>query len=632
MDRLANSGLTTASVASSTGPFAEASGPPYLVPAGDFDGDGKNDVLEIGSDSGAGFVTARRGSDGSQLWTSFYEMDFGVVIPAELSSAAAYLVAAYRVTRSRILFFGTDDWVLSLDLSAVDRGGTILWTRTYEGKSLGNEYLFPYVGGIANFKGSESTDVLVAIERIVWADESVDESELSLEVLDGDTGTSGTALILDQKNATITVGGFADLELDGLSEYLILISPDQDETFTLPTLQAHRGTDSTLIWNRQVGTNSTAIPYIVSDFTGDSSPDLVLSTWTWEAEGFVGNTFVLEGANGEIAWADMRGDMHPIGDINGDGTTELLSSNPLFSGENIGVLYEAVDRNGPLYQRTHSLPAAQGSPYSTFISWGWRGGDLNNDGIADSGHRLRRTYENGSADENQGAVSGSNGDKLWDGPLSIAAEGSLDGDGDDLLDVDFSGEDIVLLAKDGRTGQTIWTQSIPFFVTYRLDVTVVEVDGDAEGELLLTGPFSHHSGYLLVGESGMVMWPLSPDPWSQTKDYLGGGDLLILGPLSTDLEHPCAHSDIGQGGTCFTLKGGERNVAISIEDESGMAVAAQIRFVTNVAAFDAYLCGSGAIDVPVGTRRMWVRVLSDEGYFCQSPAVPIRGRITASFS
>lgn len=105
-----------------------------------------------------------------------------------------------------------------------------------------------------------------------------------------------------------------------------------------------------------------------------------------------------------------------------------------------------------------------------------------------------------------------------------------------------------------------------------------------------------------------------------------------IGNPGIDLANPCAHDDIGQGGTCFLLLGGEQNVTITINDQTGQSVAALVSFFTNVYAYESNVCGTGTLDVPEGTNRMWVRPITDEGHFCASPAIPTVGTITAAFS
>ncbi|MCX9010017.1 MAG: PQQ-binding-like beta-propeller repeat protein, partial [Candidatus Methanoperedens sp.] len=226
--------------------------------------------------------------------------------------------------------------------------------------------------------------------------------------------------------------------------------------------------------------------YGVTDLDGDSGSDIVVQ------KSYSKNLTVLRGRTGEVLWNKRTGDNYwdqllDIGDVSGDGKTDLLLTDSRWTG----------------YSQTSNLSAIRGFDglelwkreyYSTYI-WPQIAGDLDRDGRQDV---LIQTYSSSGSIE---AVNASSGSLIWSksGDYYAVPAGDLSGDGY---------VDLIITSQNG-TGAIRGYDATSLWVASGRYVTLIDdTNGDNRKDVIIEteNPLGEKELIALSGSDGSQLW------------------------------------------------------------------------------------------------------------------------------
>jgi hypothetical protein len=543
---------------------------PHLKPVGDLDGDGARDLIVLTREGELPVdqqlvVTARRGTDGSQLFraqTGLAGSDALVQMRSVgVDGAPGILLATYTygfANGPRLLgAHGESPYTweqtgldVALHVLALGGDGSPAWSRSftggqflYTGTNLAAARDVPILIGASDVLPGAATDVTVAVyNRTPTADDTGQDDDVQVVALDGTDGEEVDTFSLDIDNTSAVMRAAPDLDGDGLDDLLVRLRPVAEESPVIAdTLVAVRGADGEELWRSTVGDlgSSTAV-LSVGDATGDDISEISVGRGNLRAQGDPGrNVVLLDGASGAVLISAGADTSRALGDIDGDGLADFLLSTAFHWAKGVDVVHQAVDGAGKLlWEGSFTLEGFQ-SPAASLLA---APGDVDGDGVQDVAQRLRVRADESCCEEDVDArvLSGRTGETIRAGePLGAPLGASLDAAGDDVSVITPFGASVLdVAAADGLTGQ-------PFFevrlrprgdVTNQSRVDAADVTGDGttdlivnttgtvapedqlEVESILVSPPSSvvTDGYVLDGRSGAIVWstaePRLPTP------------------------------------------------------------------------------------------------------------------------
>ena len=516
---------------------------PYLIPAGDLDGDGGPDVVsverqwvgvsEVGRLSALPTLTARRGADGAVLW----EREEGAfqVHPTALGPEGkpGVLLVRGNWTRSEsggsFIFHRVE--ANYVDLLALGGDGSNLWRFTtdsgivagagYVDETDGNQQAsvwerYPTLAGTISATESPATDALVLFLTRRETPDHI-ESTLDISVVDGADGQIAWSRTVQTVDTRPSVQPAGDLDGDGLEDFVVLREP------TFGGVTARRGTDGAKLWTNQ----GSIVPYSVGpvddlgDVTGDGIDDLAVRGTGGSPADTTPRISVLDGRTGELLFAEVGSTITAVGALNDEEPRpSAFVTQRYVSTPERAVLYRLLDPEGAfLAERVIEEPAEP----DTYIAWLPPAGDLDDDGVAEVGHILRSISAVEGTTERVRIVSGRTLISIFDG-IALPLGRSLDGSGHDLVTVlRPSAGTWSVTARDGASGATLWSGGLAADAGYPrpddIHVAASDVDGDGVADVVLdtrssravqraTGPGRESIGHswVLSGIDGRVLW------------------------------------------------------------------------------------------------------------------------------
>ena len=524
-----------------------------LTPAGDFDGDGRNDVLvsrwTLTPDGEQLDVEARRGSDGTSLWsTSAPGLAF--VRPAKVGAdgRAGALLVSYAWEGAGLLLAGVDrptTTVVGLDGQA----GEPEWTATFDGTIVDHAAGYAVSGVVSSLDtldavGGPATDVVVGQVDVTSAP-GYFAGSVTATVVDGADGAVATTASQDYDDAEIepVVAPAGDLDADGGQDLLVLLPRygDPDAGW----VSAFSGDSGQPLWQADgVQLDPWAIVSVAGDVTGDGSHEVLLSSVFSTAR-------LLDGASGSTRFQRQAHMAYPLGDVDGDGrgemglvtfgfgVTETVAVDvatmggvgPGFlpgsgvttafggsggawgaGGPAAGFTVKAVDADGATVRRDAARLRLPPGEHAAVVELE-PAGDVDSDGRVDTiGSVVVADLERETVASVHRLMSGRTGSSLWATPIgTLPLHAAVDGDGADVATVrQRHGGRGVVTVRDGRSGDLLWSADLRHLARWELELVAADLTGDGAAEVIVRA--GDGSTRVLDGRSGAARWTLRPGP------------------------------------------------------------------------------------------------------------------------
>ena len=467
--------------------------------AGDFDGDGLADVIRQWDQGNRGMrVEARKGTDGTLLWTKFVEQPlassatsftqtwrYGYAFPGKVRSGEnGVVVAQYGSFQNR----GSPLVSASATkLTAIAASGAVVWERTFLPPALaiavpaGGLYVPVTSGnvwmmGLSDAVGGLADDPLVRITT---------GASVEYAALDGASGD-----VAWRAPVVPVTGDFSDSETT--SDLSGDGRPDFFHATKHGSYSAHNGANGLLLWSANLAVAYGLDP--LGDVTGDGVVD-------FHGRGSHAGFTVVDGATGSVLLTRAVGSVTRIGDIDGDGADEFGVRTGFGAYPSGSTQYEARRGDGSaVYSVTHTQASSSSRDPA---------GDLDADGLGDWVH-----VSWGPAPS---IISGRDGSLLAlqasAGRLEQPIGTSLDGDGDDFFHLPLL-DASVGRAIDGHTGAVLW--ELPLVTGQaRHEISALstaDLDGDGSPDVVLTYKNSQPGGTVTTvsqvvrGTDGAILW------------------------------------------------------------------------------------------------------------------------------
>lgn len=457
------------------------------IPAGDLDGDGRDDVLVPSwtyliqlDDSGYstytytyGYVSAINGSDGTELWrqNTIYETDQIMcgdipVYPAgDLDGDGKDDV----IIRSKSYNSTTNEYITSVYFK---RGydGNLFWNQSITGPSA-QMWAYSY----DDIDGDDKDDVIV---NSYSYNSDTTEQISCIYVKRGYDGYEFWNQSITGNGVSIWAESYCDLDGDGKND-VIVESGSYDSTGGERTagVYAKRGYNGDEFWNQSiVGEDTYMWAYSCNDFDGDGLDDVIVESECYDSDTNeqTANVYVKRGYDGDLFWNQSvtRDGKYSAGiwasaycDLDGDSKDDVIVCSDSY--------------NSSTAEHTRSVYAKHGCNGTEFWNesawWAESYGDLDGDGKDDV------TIHSGSYDSDTNELTtsvhvkrGYDGAEFWNQSFTgkyayMWAYAYCDFDGDDKNDVIVESESYdsgtnettdTVYAKRGYDGDEFWNESI----------------------------------------------------------------------------------------------------------------------------------------------------------------------------
>ncbi len=472
----------------------------YGFPVGDFDGDGRADVVtmrrtyEVAAPYFASTeLVAHRGRDGAVLWRRSFpgavHLKPGKVGP---TGTPGLLVECLEFTPAAAPLYGETTRFLGID----DSGATA-WERSfpsvaaYDASTLGLvEPAFTFAVDAYDAAPGPADDLLLTSVTVLGL---VGQAQL----IDGATGAIGP---VGPPQLGAIPWPVPDLSGDGLGDAVFLGPED--------LVSAYRAVDSHPLWVvRDELSMGTAAVWRAGDVSGDGLADLAVADYA--AARFA----VLSGADGAERWRGAGAFTVPLGDVDGNGRDDVVAVDFRNDQGVWGLGFRSYADDGRLlHASAHALALPQryrGTGHFTIS-------DVQRDGIADVTFGLALTdRDTGVRTTIGGGIDGATWEPLHSTPVSAPVRHALDGAGTDFVQALQDGADrLPILGVQGDTGSPLWKTTLrgPDAVESGLvpfdSIQDAEMTGDRCSDVVVSVVSGGEGSTVVVldGGNGHLLW------------------------------------------------------------------------------------------------------------------------------
>jgi hypothetical protein len=294
----------------------------YALPAGDLDGDGKEDVLvqmaeyNETKNTTTKTVIAKRGCNGTQLWEESVSGSSSVISASQagdldgdgkedvLVQMAEYNETTNTTTKTVIAKRGCN--------------GTQLWEENGTVKGL-ELWIFDVALPAGDLDGDGKADVLVHMS------EYNDTIQTWTGTVIAKCGCNGTHLWEESVAGSILATQAGDLDGDGKEDVLVHISEHNETMQTwIDTAIAKCGCNGTHLWEESVAGSISVTQ--AGDLDGDGKEDVLVEMSEFTETMCTQTVIAKRGCNGTHLWEESSAKlaMCPTGDLDGDGKEDVL--------------------------------------------------------------------------------------------------------------------------------------------------------------------------------------------------------------------------------------------------------------------------------------------------------------------
>jgi len=307
---------------------------------GNMDGDGVPDFLvssRVGSSiNRTSELTALKGNNGAHLWQETVIGQNSIMSDREIydfdGDGMLDVLADYHV--------GPDSNIRYSWMSIKGNNGVQLWQQSITGESARM-----WVENVGDADGDSKPDFFVDMMVGPLSSRSAKANMQS--------GNGGALLwstgLLTGDGAIYGLDGVGDFNGDGMSDVIVVSSVGSPTVFA--DIWAYRGYDMYSFWHESINGEQAAISAsIVEDLDGNGIQDVLVhlgegpdSSKTIEViakEGYGTTDFWQQSLTGESAHLSARG----VEDIDGDGKTDVIVDQSLMTS--FGMLYQTIAKNG----------------------------------------------------------------------------------------------------------------------------------------------------------------------------------------------------------------------------------------------------------------------------------------------
>ncbi len=514
-----------------------------LVRAGDLDGDGTDDVVDVRDhvvfDDATGSITesirleARRGRDGAALWTVTPSQQ-GYVYPIFTATGPkgrpGVIVVAYSgaFADGVVAGAGQEDTTVT----SYDGAGKQLWTQAFQGAGLGSAQGFTEgftdVTGLFDAVAGGGTDLLLRTQADSFTADPTYTAVayavgLRVSVIDGATGTQrdlGTPVLAAQGDAFPYAAG--DLDGDKRDDVVVV-----SQTNDVPTATALRSNDGMTLWTYAGTAAAHWLVTPLTDVTGNGKDDVAVRAYSYDSD--KETVTLLDGTNGKARWTKDGWSVLVLGDADRKHGDEVAVIS-VAQGDAFGITASAYNGSGTRIwtsKRTVKTSDLQGGAYAA--SWGFVG-DTNSDGVSDVGYSVVVTPFGKNARRDEGTIDGRKGHARRDPVADLFGTSvALDGRGSDGYTRTVAHGVLTVTAWRGDRPAKLWTVAIPVKADSPFSSFGTYADRDRCGDLAVS--VSDGTTYTSVMLSGKTARPL----WALVRS--GNGAAKVTHPAVKSVKH-----------------------------------------------------------------------------------------------
>ena len=503
-----------------------------LTDAGDLDGDGKNELVDVRTrleyDDTLGFretvrLEAFRGSDGKALWNRALPaaaIVFPIFTTVGVDGKRGVVVVSYEIVED-----GTDNaggGYGAVTVASFDGAGTPLWVR-----ELGGSYGYApltYAAGATDVEAEIDAvagggkDLLLRTVLFTDAGSPADRRTTAQQfsILDGATGVVRPVGQPTQTEFAGSVLAAGDLDGDQLDD--IVTEVGSGGSVGLVALSSTVAGKE--LWRLAQFATTDAETYLVRlpDVTGDGRADVGAETLVFGGGIIVigpgrkpsgptqpsSTMTLIDGARGTVAWAKKGSRLMVLGNADRKAGAEVAIGTGVYGSGKAGFTVAAYTATGRrLWSVTRTVKGVDDVDSSGFGEIG----DVGTDGVADigfgivagAGKRVRR---------DEGTIDGRTGRVTKDPrPGMYITRAALDGRGNDAYERVASRGLFTLHTWRGDQPVRLWS------VTVRASglvsrSTPTSVDGDKCGDVVFTISDAGFRSIVYSGSTGRPLWQL----------------------------------------------------------------------------------------------------------------------------